>query len=113
MNIIAVSFFGEAEFWFASIKILAIIGLIITGVVIFFGGAPTRDRLGFRYWQNLGVFNPYKASGGTGRFLALWYAFVRSGFSFILSPELITTAAGEAEAPRRNIPKATSALSTD
>ena len=32
---------------------------------------------------------------------------MRSGFSFILSPELITTAAGEAEAPRRNIPKAT------
>lgn len=107
MNIIAVSFFGEAEFWFASIKILAIIGLIITGVVIFFGGAPTHDRLGFRYWQNPGAFNPYKVSGGTGRFLAFWYAFVRSGFSFILSPELITTAAGEAEAPRRNIPKAT------
>lgn len=107
LNIIAVSFFGEAEFWFASIKILAIIGLIITGVVIFFGGAPTHDRLGFRYWQNPGAFNPYKVSGGTGRFLAFWYAFVRSGFSFILSPELITTAAGEAEAPRRNIPKAT------
>jgi amino acid transporter len=39
--------------------------------------------------------------------LAFWYAFVRSGFSFILSPGLITTAAGEAEAPGRNIPKAT------
>jgi amino acid transporter len=48
LNIIAVSLFDAAEFWFASLKILAIIGLIITGVVIFFGGALTHDRLGFR-----------------------------------------------------------------
>jgi amino acid transporter len=107
LNIVAVSFFGEAEFWFASIKVIAIIGLIVTGLVIFFGGAPFHDRIGFRYWQHPGAFNPYKVSGGTGRLLAFWYAFVHSGFSFILSPELITTAAGEAEAPRRNIPKAT------
>ena len=51
LNIIAVSFFGEAEFWFASIKLLAIIGLIILGVVLFFGGGPNHDRLGFRYWK--------------------------------------------------------------
>jgi amino acid transporter len=31
----------------------------------------------------------------------------KPGFSFIFSPELITTAAGEAVSPRRNIPKAT------
>lgn len=43
----------------------------------------------------------------TGRFLAFWTALIKSGFSFIFSPELITTAAGEAVAPRRNIPKAT------
>lgn len=39
-------------------------------------------------------------------FLAFWTALVRSGFAFILSPELVTIAAGESEAPRRNIPKA-------
>lgn len=32
---------------------------------------------------------------------------MRSGFSFILLPEVITAADGEAEAPRRNIPNAT------
>jgi amino acid transporter len=31
---------------------------------------------------------------------------VKAGFSYILSPELITTTAGECQAPRRNIPKA-------
>lgn len=109
LNIIAVSIFGEAEFWFASIKILAILGLIVVGIVLFFGGGPDQHGvLGFRYWKegNPGAFNPFLTNGNTGRFLAFWYAFVKSGFSFIMSPELITTAAGEAENPRRNIPKA-------
>ncbi|KAL4885610.1 amino acid permease/ SLC12A domain-containing protein [Aspergillus karnatakaensis] len=107
LNIISVSWYGESEFWFATLKILAIIGLIILGVVLFFGGGPNHDRLGFRYWQDPGAFNPYLVPGNTGKFLGFWTAFIKSGFSFIFSPELITTAAGEVEAPRRNIPKAT------
>ena len=103
----AVAWFGEAEFWFASIKLIAITGLIIVGVVIFFGGAPDHDRLGFRYWKDPGAFNPYMTSGNTGRFLAFWHAMIKAAFAYILSPELITAAAGECEAPRRNIPKAT------
>jgi amino acid transporter len=107
LNIIAVPFFGEAEFWFASIKLITIIGLIVVGIVLFFGGAPDqRSRLGFRYWNNPGAFIPYLASGDTGRFLGYWTAFVRAGFAFITSPELIALAAGETVAPRRNIPKA-------
>lgn len=55
MVVIAINFlgtraFGECEFWFASIKVLTIIGLIILGLVIDLGGAPTHDRIGFRYW---------------------------------------------------------------
>ncbi|KAL5342779.1 amino acid permease/ SLC12A domain-containing protein [Aspergillus crustosus] len=107
LNVFAVSWYGESEFWFAALKILAIIGLIILGVVLFFGGGPNHDRLGFRYWQDPGAFNPYLVGGNTGRFLGFWTALIKSGFSFIFSPELITTAAGEVEAPRRNIPKAT------
>ncbi|KAJ5835789.1 hypothetical protein N7447_001815 [Penicillium robsamsonii] len=108
LNIVAVSWYGEAEFWFASLKILAILGLIILGVILFFGGGPNHDRLGFRYWQTPGAFaEPYLVPGiSTGRFLAFWTAMIKSGFSFIFSPELITTAAGEAASPRRNIPKA-------
>ncbi|KAF9396814.1 hypothetical protein BGX21_009393 [Mortierella sp. AD011] len=62
LNIIAVSFFGEAEFWFASIKLITICGLIILGIVIFFGGAPNQDGvLGFHYWKTSGAFAEYKA----------------------------------------------------
>ena len=109
LNIIAVGFFGEAEFWFASIKLITIIGLIIVSIVIFFGGGPAEDRLGFRYWKDengWGAFNPYLVSGSTGNFLAYWTAFVKAGFAFITSPELIALASGETMAPRRNIPKA-------
>lgn len=82
-------------------------GLIILGFVIMLGGSPNdQGRLGFRYWNNPGAFKPYIAGGSSGRFLAYWTAFVRAGFAFITSPELIALAAGETIAPRRNIPKA-------
>ncbi|KAF2281211.1 amino-acid permease inda1 [Westerdykella ornata] len=107
LNIVAVSVFGEAEFWFASIKFITIIGLIILGFVIMLGGSPNdQGRLGFRYWNDPGAFNPYLVPGNTGRFLGYWTAFVKAGFAFITSPELIALAAGETVAPRRNIPKA-------
>lgn len=106
LNLSVVKFFGESEFWFASIKIIAICGLIILGVVIFFGGAPTHDRLGFRYWKH-DAFKEYIVTGSAGRFCGFWNAMIRSAFSFIMSPELITISAGETQAPRRNVPKAT------
>lgn len=107
LNIIAVSFFGEAEFWFASIKLITIMGLIILGIVIFFGGGPNQHGiLGFHNWRDPGAFVAYKTAGPTGRFLGFWHALVSAGFAFITSPELIAIAAGETIAPRRNIPKA-------
>jgi yeast amino acid transporter len=78
----------------------------LSGIVLFFGGGPDHQRLGFYYWQVPGAFVPFKTSGDTGRFLAFWTALVRSGFAFITSPELVTITAGESIAPRRNIPKA-------
>ncbi|TKA39377.1 hypothetical protein B0A54_10396 [Friedmanniomyces endolithicus] len=111
LNIFAISIFGEAEFWAASIKLITIIGLVILSIVLFFGGGPSHDNLGFRYWSphNPGAFAPYLASSTnttTSRFLAYWTATIRAGFAFILSPELLAVAAGEAIAPRRNLPKA-------
>jgi amino acid transporter len=52
LNVFFVSAFGEAEFWLASIKVISILGLIVVGIVIFFGGTPTHDRVGFRYWKD-------------------------------------------------------------
>ncbi len=106
LNLIAVKYYGEVEFWFASVKVIAIFVLLIIGIVIFFGGTPTHDRIGFRYWNNPGAFKPFLRGGNTGKFLAVWDALIRAGFSYILSPEIIANTAGECQAPRRNIPKA-------
>ncbi|OWB73573.1 hypothetical protein B5S31_g3322 [[Candida] boidinii] len=110
LNFLAVKFFGEVEFWIASIKVLCIIGLIIVGIVIFFGGAPaSHGVLGFHYWKDPGAFalhlDPHHVN--TSRFLDVITAIVKSAFAFILSPELITSCASEARDPRVTLPKAT------
>jgi amino acid transporter len=43
LNIFVVEGYGEAEFVFASLKIIMIIGLLILAVVLFFGGGVSRS----------------------------------------------------------------------
>ncbi|KAM3122590.1 hypothetical protein CJJ07_005087 [Candidozyma auris] len=105
LNLMPVQFYGEAEFIFAGIKLLAITGLIILGVVLFFGGGPNHDRLGFRYWKNGNALHPHLTGGDTGRFLGFWTAVIKAGYSFIMSPELIVACSGEVTNPRRILPK--------
>jgi len=70
INFLGTRAFGECEFWFASIKVLTIIGLIILGLVIDLGGGPTHDRLGFRFWHHPGAFVQFHdIAGAKGRFL--------------------------------------------
>lgn len=104
LNIFAVQIYGEAEFIFASIKILTILGLLLAGVVIWLGGAPDKDRRGFRYWKE-GAMKEYVGTGSTGRFAGLWSTLVNAAFSYG-GVEMVAVAAGEAENPRKNIPKA-------
>jgi len=105
LNLCPVSFYGEAEFYFAGIKLIAITGLIILGVVLFFGGGPTHDRLGFRYWKDGNAFKEHLTGGSTGRFLSVWTAIIKAGYSFIMSPELIVACSGEVSEARRILPK--------
>jgi len=104
LNIFAVSIYGEAEFIFASIKIITILGLLIAGLVIMLGGAPDKDRRGFRYWKE-GAMKEYVGTGNTGRFTGLWSTLVNAAFSYG-GVEMVAVAAGEAANPRKNIPKA-------
>ncbi|KAF8313220.1 hypothetical protein DL93DRAFT_2059214 [Clavulina sp. PMI_390] len=98
--------YGEAEFWFASIKVITITGLIILGIVIDLGGGPSHDRIGFRYWKNPGPFVQYhKIPGVTGRFVGWWAVMTQAAYSFI-GAEIVAIAAGEASNPRKSIPKA-------
>lgn len=103
-NLLTVKLFGEIEFWFAIIKIVAIVALILVGAgMIAFGFTSddgTRASL-THIWDHGGVF----PNGATG-FLA---AFQIAIYSFI-GTELIGTTAAETKDPYTTIPKAINAV---
>jgi amino acid transporter len=100
-----VGIYGEVEFFFACLKILLVIFLIIFGLVIDLGGIPGQERIGFRYWKQPGPFVEYIASGPWGQFLGYWAVMTNAVFSFA-GVESLAMAAAETQNPRRNIPKA-------
>lgn len=100
-----IGIYGEVEFWFALLKILFIIFLIILGLVIDLGGVPGTPRIGFRYWNNPGPFVEYIATGHWGQFLAYWAVMSNAVFSFA-GVESIAMAAAETRNPRVSVPKA-------
>ncbi|CED82715.1 amino acid permease [Phaffia rhodozyma] len=107
INLFGARGYGEAEFFFASIKVITIIGLIIVGIAINCGAGPAdQGYIGFRYWKNPGPFVQYeRIPGSLGKFLGFWAVLTQAAFSFI-GTEIVAIAAGEAENPRRNLPKA-------
>ncbi|PLW19745.1 hypothetical protein PCANC_01987 [Puccinia coronata f. sp. avenae] len=106
INFFGVKWYGEAEFFCSAVKVTAIVGLIILGVILDLGGGPNHDRVGFRYWKSPGPFNQLnQIPGSTGRFLAFWSVLVQAAFSY-QGTEIVALAAGEAENPRKNVPKA-------
>ncbi|KAK3380967.1 amino acid permease/ SLC12A domain-containing protein [Podospora didyma] len=105
LNIFAVAIYGEAEFVFASVKIVTIVGLLIMAFIVDVGGNPRGVRYGFAFWKDPGAMLEYDAPGDLGRFLGLFSTLVNAAFSYG-GVELVAVAAGEAENPRKNIPKA-------
>ena len=100
-----VGIYGEVEFFFACLKILLVVFLIVLGLIIDLGGIPGQERIGFRYWKQPGPFVGYIASGPWGQFLGYWAVMTNAVFSFA-GVESLAMAAAETQNPRRNIPKA-------
>ncbi|RDW71523.1 amino acid permease-2 [Coleophoma cylindrospora] len=100
INLFGVRGYGEVEFALGLIKVLAVIGFIILGIIIDCGGVPTDSRgyIGGRYWSN-----PGPTQNGFKGFCAV---FVNASFAFG-GTELVGLAAAEAANPRKTIPKAT------
>ncbi|KAJ7905440.1 dicarbixylic amino acid permease [Mycena olivaceomarginata] len=113
VNLLGVRVFGEMEFWFSSLKVISLIGLLLMGIIIDLGGNPKHDRIGFRYWQHpYGPMGHYLLSVVKNEhlsiFLGFWATLTNALFAFILSfyfgTELIGVTVGEAQNPRKNIP---------
>ncbi|WP_044639757.1 amino acid permease [Risungbinella massiliensis] len=97
INLLAVKVFGELEFWFALIKIVTILLLIVVGLTILLTGWGDTP-VGFSNLWTHGGFFP----NGTGGML---FALQMVMFAFI-GVELIGVTAGETEDPEKNIPSA-------
>lgn len=97
INLINVRLYGEAEFWFAIIKVLAVIGMIVLGLVlIVFGLGGEATGL-----SNLWVHGGFFPNGMWGLLLSLVVVMFSFG-----GTELIGITAGEADDPKKSIPQA-------
>lgn len=104
LNFFPVGVYGETEFWFASLKVFMMIGLLILSFILFWGGGPTHQRLGFHYWKDPGAVNTWLKDGDAGRMVAFTSTLVLSAFPFTFAPELLVVTGGEMQSPRRNLP---------
>ncbi|KGQ01400.1 hypothetical protein PAAG_11864 [Paracoccidioides lutzii Pb01] len=109
INLFAVQWYGESEFWLALGKALLIIGLIIFTFITMLGGNPLGDRYGFRYWRQPGAFAETYKKGDLGRFLGFLQCMIQASFT-IAGPDYVSMAAGETENPRHVLPRAFNAV---
>lgn len=99
INLIAAKVFGEFEFWFAFIKVFAIIAMIVIGLaVILFGIGNGGVATGFSNLWSHGGFMPNGFSGVIGALPIVMFAY--------LGVEMIGVTAGEANNPKKTLPKA-------
>ncbi|MFB8028128.1 amino acid permease [Streptomyces sp. NPDC056465] len=103
-NLVSVGSYGEFEFWFAGIKVVAIGAFVVVGLLAVFGVLPGSDHAGsgLSHLTDTGGFFPE----GPGAILTGVLMVV---FSFMGS-EIVTLAAGESENPQRAVSKATNSV---
>lgn len=98
-NLLTVKLFGELEFWFAIIKVVTIIALIIVGIILLAVGFQTNsgEVSITNLWNHGGMF----PNGISGFLLSLQMVV----FAFV-GVELVGVSAAETSNPRQNIPSA-------
>ncbi|ORM36690.1 amino acid permease [Williamsia sp. 1135] len=101
-NLISVGNYGEFEFWFALIKVVAIVAFIAIGVLAILGLFPGSETSGVSHlWEPDGFF----ANG----YAAIISAMLVTMFSF-MGTEIVTIAAAESPDPEKGIRKAVNSV---
>lgn len=99
-NLFSVAKYGEFEFWFAILKVTAILAFIGLGFSALMGWLPDREVSGLStLMKEYGGFAPNGASAVVGAFITVMFSFIGT--------EAVTIAAAESDNPSRNIAKAT------
>ncbi|GAA2962954.1 amino acid permease [Glutamicibacter bergerei] len=101
LNALSTKAFGESEYWLAMIKVITVIVFLACGIAMILGIMGDSSP-GFSNWSNGDA--PF-----VGGWLSVVSVFMIAGFSF-QGTELVGVAAGEAENPQRDIPKAIKAI---
>ena len=97
VNASSVANFGEFEYWFAMIKVVAIVLFLIAGAIALFGWGP-QPAIGLQHYTAHGGFLPHGWSG-------VWFAIVFVIFSY-LGSEIVAVTSGEAKDPANAVPRA-------
>ncbi|MGW1889133.1 amino acid permease [Streptomyces sp. NPDC002004] len=97
-NLSAVKNFGEFEFWFATLKVGAIVVFLVLGVLAIFGVLPDTHAVGLGHLTGAGGFLPHGWDGVVSGVLAVVFAF--GGL------EVVTIAAAESDDPARSVARA-------
>ncbi|WP_027823807.1 amino acid permease [Laribacter hongkongensis] len=98
LNIVSVKGFGEGEYWFSMIKVMAVVVFLLIGTAMLYGWVGDSQPAGLHNF----TIGQAPFVGGTG---ALIGVAMIAGFSF-QGTELVGITAGEAQDPQRTIPKA-------
>ncbi|WP_336279539.1 amino acid permease [Bartonella sp. CB175] len=103
-NLLAVKLFGELEFWFGLIKIVAILALIVVGLYMIGTGyvSPNGTVASFSHLWNGGDIFPKGITGFFAGFQIAIFAFV--------GIELAGTSAAEVQDPKVVLPKAINSI---
>jgi len=101
VNLLSVRSYGEAEFWFASIKVAAIVAFLCAGAVFAFGAWPGAAG-GLHHLTAHGGFMP------NGIVPVLTGAVAATGFYF--GAEIVTIAAAESAEPERAVAETTQSV---
>ncbi|MBA4861789.1 amino acid permease [Streptomyces sp. PSKA54] len=98
VNLAAVKNFGEFEFWFAALKVAAIVLFLALGLLAILGLLPDTDPVGLTNLMGHGGFLPHGWEGVVSGVLAVVFAF--GGL------EVVTIAAAESDDPARSVARA-------
>lgn len=104
LNLFSVKGFGEAEYWFAGIKVVVTIIFLIVGVLMIIGIMKGTGSHGFENWTLEDPSSGEKAPfiGGIGGVIGI---FMVAAFSFS-NTEIVGLSAAESENPKKDVPKA-------
>ncbi|ASN06144.1 amino acid permease [Virgibacillus necropolis] len=99
LNALTTRGFAEAEYWFAGIKVVAVLVVILVGIAAIFGFIPLTDRP-TPFFENLAPDGLFPVG------IAMVFVTMMNVIFSYQGSELVGIAAGETEEPEKNIPRA-------